>query len=456
MYSILGRFARKKIVSQALSIFLVAACSGGSGGGGPSPTPEPTPEPEPPLEEITLIIDSQQRYQEIAGFGAALPMWTTNMLTAGEVRTLVGTGESELGLSILRTMIDPDQAAWSRAVDNLVEAKVYGDNVKIIASPWSPPAYMKDNGSTINGGKLLPDYYDDYAQHLNDYVAYMSSKGVVIDVVSVQNEPDWHPDYDSCDWSGEELRNFVRDHGSVVQADLLVGESLRFDRAYTDPSLNDDDALAQFEFVGGHLYSAEASGTFTPYPLAEEKGKQRWMTEWLIHDADGDGAAIWGGADPEVWDETLDEVLGSVHKTMDINWNAYIWWWARRFYSLIGDGEADYGTVRGDVLKRGWAFSHYSRFVRPGYTRIGASVEQNDVYVTAYEGDNEIVAVVLNRSEQDLEEVALEMAESVQVADAFVTSLSDNRAPLDVVVEDGRARLPELPARSVVTIVLSY
>ncbi|MGL6161157.1 glycoside hydrolase family 5 [Microbulbifer sp.] len=453
MYSVFDRYI-KKIILLSLSTLLVASCGGGSGSGGSSP-PTPQPEPDPPPDELKITIDSQQRYQEIAGFGAALPMWTSNMLTVSEVRTLVGIGERELGLSILRTMIDPDPDLWSRGVDNLVEAKVYGDTVKVLATPWSPPAYMKDNDSTIGGGRLLLDYYDDYARHLNDYVAYMSSLGIVIDVVSVQNEPDWHPDYDSCEWSGKELRDFVRDHGSVVQADLLVGESLRFDRAYTDPSLNDTAALEQFEFVGGHLYGAEDSGTFTPYPLAEEKNKQRWMTEWLIHDADGDGAAIWGGADPDVWDETLDEVLGSVHKSMDVNWNAYIWWWARRFYSLIGDGEAAYGTVKGDVLKRGWAFSHYAKFVRPGYVRIGASVDQSDVYITAYEGENEIVAVVLNRSERNLEDVDLEMTESIQAADAFVTSITDDRAPLDIVVEGGQVQLPDLPARSVVTIVLS-
>ena len=144
---------------------------------------------------------------------------------------------------------------------------------------------------TANGGKLLLDYYDDYAYHLNDFVQYMDGQGVAIDVVSVQNEPDWHPDYDSCDWTGNELRNFVRDHGGKIQnTKLLVGESLRFNRDYTDPTLLDAAAAANIDYVGGHLYSAESTGYFTRYPLAEEKGKGRWMTEWLSHEADGDGA----------------------------------------------------------------------------------------------------------------------------------------------------------------------
>ena len=90
--------------------------------------------------------------------------------------------------------------------------------MKILASPWTAPAAWKTNNSRINGGKLKTDYYDDYANHLNSYVQYMRNQGVTIDVTSVQNEPDWHPDYDSMDVdAATELRNFVRDHGTKVR-----------------------------------------------------------------------------------------------------------------------------------------------------------------------------------------------------------------------------------------------
>jgi len=382
-------------------------------------------------------------------------MWTSDMLTTSEVHKLVGTGENELGLSLLRTIINPSSNAWSLAVDNLAEAKRYSDSLQVLASPWSPPAFMKSNKSTTNGGKLLTEYYVDYASHLNDYVSYMQNQGVTIDVVSVQNEPDWHPSYESCDWSGEELRNFVRDHGSHIAAKLLVGESLRFDRAYTDPSLNDDGALANFSMVGGHLYSAESSGTFRAYPLAEQKNKERWMTEWLIHDADGEGAAIWGGDNIDVWDETLDDVLASVHQSMEINWNAYLWWWARRFYSFIGDGDADYGTSRGEILKRGWAFSHYAKYVRPGYTRVQAEANNSAIELTAYEGDNQTVVVILNRSPLAFANVNLNMGSAITGVAAVVTSQTQNRAVVDAAASADAVTLASLPARSVVTLVIT-
>jgi len=448
-------------LSLLFSIALLAGCGGSSSD--PLETPEPphtSPEPEPPEEEsdVALSIDADTEHQRVAGFGGAVPMWTVvaTELTDEEVHTLVGTGEDELGITLLRTIIDPDPNAWSRAAASLKEAKAYSDEVTILATVWSPPAHMKDNNSVNNGGVLLEEYYGDFADHLNAYIEFMRGEGVEIDVVSPQNEPDYHPDYESAEWSGEQIRNFVSDYGDSIQARLLIGESLRFDRDYTDPSLNDPEAVDNFDIVGGHLYSAEESGTFIPYPLAEEKGKERWMTEWNFHEADGDGAPIWGDDNQDVWDETLDVVMASVHQSMDVDWNAYIWWWMLRFYSFLGDGQSEFGTERGEVLKRGWAFSHYSYFVRPGYTRIGADIEgSSNVYITAYRGDDDrMVAVILNRSEQSFVDVPVELSETANTVEAYITSREKNREPLDVVLEDGNLVIPELDARSIVTLVI--
>ncbi len=406
-----------------------------------------------------IRIDPEVRHQTVDGFGGALPMWNvvTESLTDSEVQSLVGMGENELGFSILRTIVDPDAADWDRAAGSLAEAKTHSDEVTILASPWTPPAHMKSNNSQNNGGRLLPEYYGDYADHLNAYIDFMLAQGVEIDVMSVQNEPDYAPDYQSAEWTGEEIRDFVRDYGDQIQAELLIAESLRFNRDYTDPSLNDPEALANVDYVGGHLYDAENSGNFAPYPLAEEKNIPRWMTEWNYHEADGDGEAIWGGDNEAVWDETLDVVLASVHKSMDVNWSAYVWWWSLRFYSFLGDGDSQYGTERGQILKRGWAFSHYSKFVRPGYQRVELSLDGLDsVEATAYDsGDGEWVVVMLNRSDEDYAEVEVELPKSLSDADAYITSRAHNRAPLSVTLAEGAVSIPTLEARSVVTLVMT-
>ena len=97
---------------------------------------------------------------------------------------------------------------------------------------------------------------------------------MTIDVTSVQNEPDWHPDYDSMDWSGTELRNFVRDQGAKVQnTKLMVAEAVNLNYGYTDPTLNDATARNNIGYIGGHLYGTEDAGRLSPYPLAAQYSK---------------------------------------------------------------------------------------------------------------------------------------------------------------------------------------
>lgn len=418
--------------------------------------------PPPPALTTNITLNPNQKFQKIAGFGAGLPMWigeldaSKSALTKEMVHKAVGTGEGELGLSILRTIIRHDPDMWPYLLENLQEAKAYGDNIKVLGSPWTPPAEWKTNNELENGGSLRREFWDDYAFHLNDYVQYMASEGVTIDVVSIQNEPDWHPDYDSCDWTGNDFRDFLREHGPKIQGPrLLVGESLRFDRSYTDPTLNDPAAVNNMDIVGGHLYSARSSGTFGPYPLAEQKGKEIWMTEWLSHEADGNGADIWGGNNRAVWDETLDTVMLSVHDAMTYNWNAYIWWWACRFYSFIGDG--DFGTTEGEILKRGWAFSHYSKFVRPDFTRIGLATDTKtrNLKVTAYQGDNVIVAVILNTGSSAVNDVVFEIPQTITNAEAYTTSQAKNRARTAIDQEAEKVGLT-IDARSITTVIMHF
>ncbi|HEY8474458.1 MAG TPA: cellulose binding domain-containing protein [Natronosporangium sp.] len=413
----------------------------------------------PPLwaQSPDITVNTASTFQTIDGFGAATPIFNVGgQWTTSETQTLVGMGPNELGLSIVRTVISPESSEWSLAVNSLRTAKSYGSDVTILASPWTAPAHFKTNNSRTNGGKLRTDFYDDYAAHLNSFVQFMASQGVTIDVVSVQNEPDWHPDYDSMDWSGTEIRNFVRDHGAAINADLLIAESLRFNRQYTDPTLQDPAARNNIEYVGGHLYDTENSGNLAPYPLANQFGKPQWMTEWNLHEADGSGSNIWG--DPSnlaVWNETLDDIMRTVHRSMEAGWSAYIWWYGRRFYSFIGDGEAQFGTTRGEVLKRGWAFAQYSKYVRPGDQRVAvdAGGRAGGLEITAYQGRGKLTLVLLNRTNNPVNDAVVQTPQTAAAAQHIVTSqnLAASSQPVSV---NGRQVTVDIPARSISTVVI--
>jgi glucuronoarabinoxylan endo-1,4-beta-xylanase len=420
-------------------------------------TPPMTPPTTAPSATPDITVNSATKYQTIDGFGAAVSIWGGAWSTA-ETQTLVGLGANQLGLSIVRTGISPVSGEWSTQVNALKTAKSYGSGVKILASPWTAPAAWKTNNSRINGGKLKTDYYDDYANHLNSYVQYMRSQGVTIDVTSVQNEPDWHPDYDSMDWSGTELRDFVRDQGAKVQnTKLMVAEAVNLNYGYTDPTLNDASARNAIGYIGGHLYGTESAGRLKSYPLAEQYGKPVWMTEWNYHAADGTGSAIWGDpGNQAVWNETLDDIMRTVHKSMESNWSAYLWWYGKRYYSFIGDGEAAYGTTAGAPLKRGFAFSQYAKYVRPGYQRVALakSAKAAPLEVTAYQGGGKITLVILNRSAAAVGNAVIQAPQNPAKAEYYATSQSANAAGQPISVTGGQATVT-VPARSISTVVFT-
>jgi O-glycosyl hydrolase len=432
-------------------------CTGSAGPTSAPPTSPTTPSSGPTGTASDITVNSATRYQTVDGFGAAVSIWGSAWSTA-ETQTLVGLGANQFGLSIVRTGISPVSSEWSTQVSALKTAKSYGSGVKIMASPWTAPAEWKTNNSRINGGKLKTDFYDDYANHLNSYVQYMKNQGVPIDVTSVQNEPDWHPAYDSMDWSGTELRDFMRDQGAKVQnTKLMVAEAVNLNYSYTDPTLNDATARNNLGYIGGHLYGTEDAGRLAPYPLAAQYNKPVWMTEWNLHEADGSGSNIWG--DPSnlaVWNETLDRIMRTVHRSMEANWSAYIWWYGKRFYSFIGDGEATYGTTAGAPLKRGYAFSQYAKYVRPGYQRVALtkSSKASPLEVTAYQGDGKLTLVILNRSTSAVNNAVIQAPQNVTTAEHYLTSQTASAATLPTSINGGRVAV-NVPARSISTVVFT-
>lgn len=323
----------------------------------------------------SVTLNPATEYQTIRGFGGMnAPGWIAD-LTPAQIDTAFGSESGQLGLSIMRMRIDPNSANWRQQVSAAVRARQLG--AILLATPWSPPAFMKSNNSLINGGKLKPEYYDEYATHLLDFANFMSTNGAPLYTVSVQNEPDWHPDYESCDWNGDDFVSFLNSQGSRFGSSLkvTVGEAVGFAKRFTDPVLNSPTAVQHADIIAGHLYGAVPQD----YPLARSKGKEVWMTE---HYTDSK-------SDANVWPLALD-VGTELHQSMAANFNAYIWWYIRRSYGLLSEN--------GQVSKRGFIMSQYARFVRPGYQRIGATEKPySDVLVTAYKGpDNKIVMVVVN------------------------------------------------------------
>lgn len=395
------------------------------------------------LKAQNAVIHLDSTAQVIRGFGGAnIVSWRPD-LNDEDIEKAFGTEEGQLGLTILRIRIPPDKDQWS---DNLPTAqKAYQMGVKVIASPWSPPASMKTNNDLI-GGRLKEDSYADYASYLKQFEDYMNDNGVPLYAISIQNEPDIEVGYESCDWNAEEMTSFLSEHADSLSTKVIAPESFQFKREISDAILSDSAASSNVDIIGGHIYG----GGLSRYYLPTQEGKEIWMTEYLKNQGATDQ---WEQLEDEViWNETVD-MLNTIQRSMTYDWNAYIWWYLKRYYSFLGDGEQ--GTEDGALLKRGYAYSHFSRTVRPGfhrlYTQLSYAPGYSNVSLTAYKDSTEVVVIAVN-GENDPKEVNFTIeGGSVTTLSQFVTSLNENVSPKANVEVTNNSFALTLPAKSITT-----
>ena len=337
----------------------------------------------------TISVDSRVKYQHVTGFGGFSPSPTWQYwLKDSDMDKLFGKGTSQLGLNIVRLYISSNKGAWGASVANAKRAKKYG--AFVFASPWTPPKEWKSNNESANGGSLLESHYADWANYLNDYYKYMKQQGVTIDAVSVQNEPDWKASYESCIWTGQQMAKFLKEQGSKIECKVIAPEAIHFSKNMHEPILKDEAACARLDIMGGHFYGWDGSS----YPLAAQKGKEVWMTEFLINERQENNKLNIN------WKDDGFLFARSVNDAMLANMSAWVHYSLKRYYGVYGDGQ--YGTTENAITKRGWILSHYAKYVS-GTTRVRHVLDDasgkltSSAYLTQT-GDS-IVVMLLNPSD---------------------------------------------------------
>lgn len=358
--------------------------------------------------DASVKVDLAATKQIIRGFGAA-SAWCGSISD-----TNMDILFKDMGLSILRVRIAPSEiwkaapvlvdSGWTVELYNAKKASARG--AIVIATPWTPPASMKTNNSLV-GGELKPEEYANYAQYLKAFADYFTHNRVPLYAISIQNEPNIEVDYESCHWTGEQMRDFLKNHGEVFGGlRIIMPEAYNFDFRLSEPALKDPEASKYVTIIGGHLYGA----MIRDYPRARREGKEVWMTEHLVNDQSLRAAL-----------DTAKEI----HDCLTIgNMNAYIWWW------VISDAN---GFLNKQYLpqKRGYVVGQFARFVRPGYYRVEAtSRPAANVHVTAYKGDGKVVIVAINRRRSPVDlEFTLENGKPAEVF-SWVTTAEDNIAQI--------------------------
>lgn len=430
----MGKFAR---IVMAAGLIVLAGCGGGgstggnTGGSGGNSGGSSTP------ISNSATVDFGTSKQTIEGFGGA-DAWMPAM-TAAEVNSLFGTGSNDIGLTILRGRIDPTSTAnWSSELTNAQAAIATSSDVKIIATPWTPPASMKSNSNVVMGS-LNASSYAAYASYLESFVTYMAGGGVNLYGISMQNEPDANVTYESCVWTPQQMDTWVAQNAGVLTTKLIMPESESFTTSYSDTALNDPSAVGNIGIIAGHLYgSSPAFNT-----IAENAGKEVWMTEHYLTPS---------GSQPTISDAL--QAAEEIHNSLTTgDYNAYVWWWVADWNP--GSGVTNYGLVDTNNAPTyyGWAMAQFARFVRPGYVRSNVTSSASNVFISAYKGNGHFVIVAINGNNAPVSQTMMIQNQSITSMTPYQTTSSSTVASQSAVTLTGNQFMYTLPAQSIVTFV---
>ncbi len=347
--------------------------------------------------------------------------------------------EKGIGYTLARTHIqscDFSSGSYSYVKDNDVSLKSFdvshdkkyripfikeataaaGGKLTLFATPWSPPSWMKTNGNVLHGGKLKHEYDQPWANFYVKFIKTYEQLGIPIWGLSVQNEPMATQTWESCLYTAEDERDFIKNFlGPTLSKSGLAGKKLivwdhnrdlMYQRAST---ILEDPIAAKYVWgIGFHWYETWTGANMNfentrrvaeSFPdkhliftegCAESFDSGRYK-EWSLGERYGESmindfnAGTVGWTD---WNILLDEKGGPNH--------------VGNF--CFAPVHAD--TRTGELIYTNSYFymGHFSKFIRPGAKRIISSASRDKLLTTAYINTNgKIAVVVMNKTDQDIE-----------------------------------------------------
>jgi O-glycosyl hydrolase len=405
----------------------------------------------------SVTVDLNTTYQTIRGFGGMTHrVWTGYDLNASDRNLAFGNGPGQIGMTVLRIWVSDQESQWALEVPTAKDVIARGGIV--FATPWSPPSSMRVAGG--NNYKLDPSKYAAFAAHLNKFAKYMKDNGAPLYAISFANEPDWC--YDWTCWTTTEVYNFTKNYAATLRehgTKVITAESFRYDKNYYNQVLNDASALKNIDIIGAHFYASDAktANSFFQFPLADGKGKERWMTEHYT-ESKGD-ADMWRGyintgdqdQTPKMDTVRALDVAYEIHRALvEGQFNNYTWWYIRRDYGPIKNS----GANAGKVSKRGYCMAQYAKFVRPGFVRVSATKEPaSHMYVSAFKKGDSVVVAVVNRNVQRKLDFTVPLAKGIVSWRKYTTSASKNVQDDGLVTATNGAFSTSFDQESITTLV---
>ena len=386
-------------------------------------------------QNITITVNDGQTYQHIDGFGFALTGGSAQHIIkmsaasrADLLKNIFAFDDGNIGVSYLRLSIgssdlnervfsyddmpegqaDPQLKHFDLGPDKndvipvLKEILRINPHIKILGSPWSPPAWMKTNGDT-RGGRLKPELYPVYAKYLVKYIQGMKAEGITIDAITIQNEP-LHPGNNpSLLLVAPDEADFIENHlGPAFKAANITTKIIIYDHNADRPDypisiLNDPKANKYIDGSGFHLYGGKIDALTTVHDAYPDKNI--YFTEQMVVEHEN-------SPDINIVNPVKRLIIGATR-----NWSKVVLEWnlaadpQYKPYTDRGGCPSCQGavTIDGDKVTKNIAYysvAHASKFVRPGSTRIGSDDNETLPNVAFKTQAGKIVLIVANASKE--------------------------------------------------------
>ena len=403
------------------------------------------PAGQPVETQVCVFVDPSHQFQTLLGIGGALTDASAEVfakLPKAQQQELLQAYYSPsqgIGYSLARTNIascDFSSGSYTYVDDNDASLKSFsvkhdeqykiplikqataaaGGKLPLFVSPWSPPAWMKTNHSLLKGGKLLPEFRQPWANHYVKFIQAYEKMGMPIWGLSVQNEPMATQTWESCLYTAEEERDFIKEYLGPTLAKAGLGgkkliawdhnRDLLYQRAST---VLDDPAAAKYVWgIGYHWY--ETWTTSGPLFDNERRVKEAFPNTNLMFTE--------GCVENFKFDQVNDWKLGERYGNSMINdFNAGTVGWTDWNILLDETGGPNHvgnfcfapviaDTKAGKLIYTNayYYIGHFSKFVRPGARRVATTSNRDWLQATSFRNtDGKVAVVVMNSSDKPQE-----------------------------------------------------
>jgi glucosylceramidase len=404
----------------------------------------PRPSTQPLETETAVFVDTRKQFQQVFGFGGAVTDATAEVyarLTPAQQKAFLAAyfdPKAGLGYSILRTTIhssdfsnasytyvkDGDRTLDSFSIEHdlryripllrqsLAAGAAYGTGMRVFASPWSAPAWMKSNGSMLGGGSLRPEYRDLWAQYMVRFVKAYEKAGIPLWGLSIQNEPMAKQTWESMIFTADEETRFLGDHlgPALTAAGLQDKKVIVWDHnrdllpQRAAAILSDPKARPYVWGVGYHWYETWAKGLPMHRNLAAVHEAYPevplLLTESAIEKFDASQLQSWANGERYGSEMLADLNAGS---SGWVDWNMLLD--SRGGPNHVGNycfallHASDDGQL---IFTPSYAYmGHFTRYIRPQARRVSAATSRSTLDATAFRNaDGSLAVVVMNPTDK--------------------------------------------------------